>query len=67
MNINKDQLIDSFNELYSIEKKAHDYYEKLLLEKETEHEKAVIQGIHNDEEHHMEIVKEIIAIIEEKK
>ena len=64
MSVNKEQLISSFEELHSIEKKAHDYYAKLLLEKETEHEKEVIQGIHDDEERHMEIVKEILAIIE---
>jgi rubrerythrin len=67
MKITNQQLINAFEELYSIEKGAHDYYEKLLLEKETAHEKDVIQGIHDDEERHMKIVKEILTIAESDK
>ncbi|MEI8060831.1 MAG: hypothetical protein WCG99_00880 [Candidatus Berkelbacteria bacterium] len=67
MSQSKEKLVQSFEELFSIEKKAHDYYQELLLEKETAHEKEVIQGIHDDEERHMKIVQDILEIIKEVK
>ena len=67
MSENREKLISAFEELLSIEKKAHDYYEKLMTEKETDHEKEVIQGIHDDEERHMKIVQDILEIIKEVK
>lgn len=65
MNISKEKLIDAFEELYLIEKKAHDLYSKILAEEIPENERHTIQAIHDDEEHHMKIVKEIINIIKE--
>lgn len=65
MNISKEKLIGSFEELYLIEKKAHDLYSKILAEEIPENERHVIQAIHDDEEHHMQIVNEIISIIKE--
>jgi len=60
----REKLIQSFEELFAIEKKAHDYYEKILQQNISDHEEEVVLAIHNDEERHMKIVKEIIQIIE---
>ncbi|MEI7792038.1 MAG: hypothetical protein WCI57_00965 [Candidatus Berkelbacteria bacterium] len=57
------KLLHAFEELYLIEKKAHDLYEKQLLGNLSVHEREVIQGIHDDEERHMQIAKKIAAII----
>lgn len=62
----KEQLVSAFEELYLIEKKAHDLYEKKLSEDLTEHERKVIQRIHDDEERHMAIAKRITAIVRGK-
>ena len=64
MKDNKMKLLHAFEELYLIEKKAHDLYESQLLGNLSSHEREVIQGIHDDEEKHMKIAKKIIAIIE---
>lgn len=57
------KLLHAFEELYLIEKKAHDLYEAQLQGNLSSHEREVIQGIHDDEERHMEIAKKIIAIV----
>lgn len=63
--MNKEELIINFQELYAIEKKAHDYYEDLLKSDLNFHEKQVIQEIHDDEERHMDVANNIINIIKE--
>jgi len=67
MRIAHEQLTASFEELFLIEKKAHDYYQNLLDRSLSEHEEKIIQEIHDDEEKHMRIVKEILQIIGDKK
>jgi hypothetical protein len=62
-----EQLVTSFEELYLIEKKAHDLYEQKLTEELTQHERNIIQSIHDDEERHMQIVTDIIKIIKKEK
>jgi rubrerythrin len=66
MNLQNQKLLHSFEELYQIEKKAHDLYEKQLLDNLSAHEREVIQGIHNDEERHMKIVTKIINLIKKE-
>ena len=63
MSQSQEKLVQAFEELFSIEQKAHDYYEKLLTENQTEHQKEVISRIHDDEEKHMKIVEEIISLV----
>lgn len=63
MKEDKLKLLHAFEELYLIEKKAHDLYTKQLLGDLSAHEREVIQRIHDDEERHMEIAKKIAAII----
>lgn len=63
MNVTKEKLISSFEELFLIEKKARDLYAGKLTENLTDYEKNVIQSIHDDEKRHMEIVQEILALI----
>jgi len=65
MKVSIQKLLHAFEELYLIEKKAHDLYTKQLLGDLSVHEREVIQKIHDDEERHMEIAKKIIAIIKE--
>lgn len=64
MSMNREQLISSFEELYLIEKKAHDLYESKLEESLSDRERDAIQGIHDDEKRHMEIVQKIIKLIQ---
>lgn len=67
MTMTKEQLVSSFEELYLIEKKAHDLYEAKLDERLSEAERKAIQGIHDDEERHMDIVRKIVNLIQESK
>ncbi len=61
----REQLLLSFNELYSIEKRAYEYYQDQLKEDLSINEARVITGIMNDEKCHMDTVKKIINLIEE--
>jgi len=63
MNLQTQKLLHSFEELYLVEKAAHDLYEKQLMDNLSAHEREVIQGIHDDEERHMKIVTKIINLI----
>jgi len=63
MSESREKLIASFEELYSIEKKARDYYQNILKQNISDHEKEVVLAIHADEERHMKIVQDILAII----
>lgn len=61
--INNQDLIKTFDDLYRVEETAHDYYEELLRMDLSNHALEVIRTIHDDEEKHMLIVKEIIELI----
>lgn len=61
-----EQLTASFHELYLIEQKARDYYAQILSGNVSSIEHDIIQGIHDDESRHMEIVQDILKIIEAK-
>jgi len=61
--INKEQLLSNFQELYATEQKARDYYGELLKMEILDTDRHIVNGILDDEEKHMKIVKSIIEII----
>ena len=64
MDSRKKQLIEYFDELYSIEKGARDLYDDFIKKLKNPEHIIIIKGIRDDEEKHMKIVKEIIKIVE---
>jgi rubrerythrin len=55
------------NDLYALEKEAHDTYEDFLVDLKDKKEIDIISGIHIDEERHMEIAQDMLKIAEGEK
>lgn len=67
MTTKNDELIKMWQDLYGLEKQAHDTYEGLLPVLKDDHERATIDEIHHDEERHMDIASKMLELAKEEK